>query len=149
MEEEVRGIRERERERVGEVQGVREEKEGYYETVVRCRERIEGLERELEGRLDEEDRFMGRVEVLAGKVGDLEKHVGFDKEIRRALQERIVQLEETNKVLRKYVEEGKITKEQEYTGEIYKGSNSPQKTRRGSNMGNVLTVHNTNLSRYE
>jgi hypothetical protein len=74
--------------------------------VVECRKRIEELERELEGRMDEEDYFMGRLEVLAGKVTQLEQHKDLDKQIRRSLEDRIVQLEETNRVLKKFAEEG-------------------------------------------
>jgi hypothetical protein len=74
--------------------------------VVECRKRIEELERELEGRMDEEDYFMGRLEVLAGKVTQLEQHKDLDKQIRRSLEDRIMQLEETNRVLKKFAEEG-------------------------------------------
>lgn len=74
--------------------------------MVECRKRIEELERELEGRMDEEDYFMGRLEVLAGKVTQLEQHKDLDKQIRRSLEDRIVQLEETNRVLKKFAEEG-------------------------------------------
>lgn len=56
--------------------------------------------------MDEEDYFMGRLEVLAGKVSQLEQHKDLDKQIRRSLEDRIVQLEETNRVLKKFAEEG-------------------------------------------